>query len=384
MPETRTRLSKTGMGGPSHIIRLLTAIAGSLPLKRSKNGFTGATFIVTLLLVLVIGSALPRFAQSQTKEAWPKQIVVGSFVKGSSQYPAMVGAATLIRKYTPADAIVREFPGGTAIWEALMRHNVDTWAQAFGDMAQAYYGTGFWEGKPQDVAVLTALWNFDQDSFGVRPGSGIKSIKDLAGKRCLVMSNIPDQNKVVEAILKHAGVWDKATLLKWGSIADIAPAVIDRKVDCWFATVLAAYVEEIRTAAGVNWIPLTPEEQEVGLKASNGVTPADVPNPERYGYPAGTVIRAIGLPVQIYVRADMPEHVAYGILKAWYDGKNLDEVRPLSPSMGVASIQNACKMFWSPVHPGAVQYYKDRGVWTSETEQRQKKLLSAPRNFGKK
>ena len=32
---------------------------------------------------------------------------------------------------------------------------------------------------------------------------------------------------------------------------------------------------------------------------------------------------------------------------------------------------------WAPWHPGAVKYFKERGVWTKENESRQVKLLEA-------
>jgi len=75
----------------------------------------------------------------------------------------------------------------------------------------------------------------------------------------------------------------------------------------------------------------------------------------------------------------MPDFVAYGILAAIYDGNHLEEVRNLSKHLTDASIEKSVEKFWIPFHPGAVKYYKDRGVWTKETEARQKELLDKTR-----
>ena len=75
----------------------------------------------------------------------------------------------------------------------------------------------------------------------------------------------------------------------------------------------------------------------------------------------------------------MPDHVAYGIVAAIYDGNHLDEVRALSKDLTDTSIEMAVKHSWLPFHPGAVKYYKDKGVWTKEMEARQQEVLAKPR-----
>jgi TRAP transporter TAXI family solute receptor len=340
-------------------------------------------FFVIFLMILM-GSTSNSYwgivALAQTpSEKWPKQIILGSFVKGSEQYPTMMAAAQLITKYTPATAIIREYGGGTPLWEALMRGDIDTWSIGYDEFHNAYYGKGFWKGKPQDIALLTGAWIIGTTGFGVRPNEGIKSLKDLAGKKCLVQSNILGQNKAVEAAMRNAGVWEKATILKLASTAEIAPAMIDKKVDCFFWSIMAGYTLEIKRSVGLELIPLTKEEQQAAVNACPGMIPRNHPRPEMHGYLPGAIIPTIGYVMGIVARANMPDYNAYGIVKAWYEEKHLDEVRSLSPSLETTTIENACKYFWNPFHPGAVKFYKEKGFWTSEMEKRQKELLAAPR-----
>ena len=340
-------------------------------------------FLVTLFLALAVSGldfhgGATVFAEDPSAK-WPKQIILGSFVKGSEQYPTMVAAAQLISKYTPAKAFVREYAGGTPIWEALMRGDIDTWSIGYDEFHNAYYGKGFWKDKPQDIVLLTGAWIIGTTGFGVRPGEGISALKDLAGKRCMVQSFIHGQNSAIEAAMKQAGVWDKAKILKMTSTSDLAPLMIDKKIDTFFWSADAGYTLQIKEAVGLEWIPLTKEEQHAAVTACPGMIPWKHPHPEMHGYPRDEIIPLVGYCMGIVSRTDMPDHVAYGILKAWYDENHLDEVRALSPSMETTTFENACKYFWNPFHPGAVQFYKDKGIWTPELEQRQKELLSAPR-----
>jgi TRAP transporter TAXI family solute receptor len=335
-------------------------------------------FVITLSFMIAnILTATDGIAQTAKSENWPKHIIVGSFLKGSEQYPTMVAAAQLIGKYTPAKAFVREYAGGTPIWEALMRGDVDTWSIGYDEFHNAYYGKGFWKDKPQDIALLTGAWIIGTTGFGVRPNEGINSLKDLAGKKCLVRSYIHGQNAAIEAAMKRAGVWDKADILKMTSTAEVTSLMIDKKVDCFFWSATAGYTLEIYKSVGLKWIPLTKEEQQAAVEACPGMMPRNHPHPEMHGYPKDAIIPLVGYCMGIVTRRNMPDNVAYGIMEALYSDKHIDEVRSLSPSMETTSLENACKYFWNPFHPGAVKFFKDKKVWTPEMEKRQQELLAA-------
>ena len=135
-------------------------------------------------------------------EKWPHTITIGSFVKASASYPTNVALAKLITKYSPASAVVREYAGGAPGIEALARGDIDTWSQGQNDFYNAYLGTGFWKGKPKNLRLLIGTWYLGPFGLGFRPGEGIQSLKDLAGKRCMVKSFIPFQ----EYYFQHAGI----------------------------------------------------------------------------------------------------------------------------------------------------------------------------------
>ena len=311
-------------------------------------------------------------------EKWPAQIIIGSFMKASASYPTNVAIAKLVTKYSPASAVVREYAGGAPGIEALFRGDVDTWAIGQNDLYNAYYGTGFWEGKPHDINFLVGSWYEGGLGWGIRPGEGIHAAKDLAGKRCMFHSFLPYQNKMNEQILRHAGVLDKVTIVEMASTADIAPLMIDRKIDAFEWSCGGGYAIQIKESVGLYWISLTPEEQKAGLKGLPGLVPWRAPAwiLKMFDYPPDKVLRFIAYSQGVACRSDMPDHVAYGIVKALYDDNHLVEVRNLSKDLNETTIEMAVKYFWIPFHPGAVKYYKDKGVWTKKMEARQKELLA--------
>lgn len=338
--------------------------------------------MTTVLLVLLV--SFSTVTSATAAEKWPSSVIVGSFMKGSASYPTNVALAQLISKYAPAKAVVREYAGGTPGTEALVRGDIHTWSQGQGDFISAYYGAGFWKDKPQDIRLLIGTWFLGPIGFGIRPNEGINSIKDLAKKRCMVKSFIPFQNQAAETIMKQAGVWDKATIVEMAATPDIAPAMIEKKVDCYIWAIGGAYSLEIKQAVGIDWISLTEEEQRVAVAAVTGIVPWTAPRwiLEMYDYPPNKVLRSVAYCFAYSVRADMPDHVAYGILKAVYGDNHLNEVRSLSKDLTDTNIELAVKYSWIPFHSGAVRFFKERGVWTSEMEAKQKEFL-AKRGFSK-
>jgi TRAP transporter TAXI family solute receptor len=333
-----------------------------------------------LLLVLLVA---PSLGYAATTEKWPSAIVIGSFGKGSSSYPTNVALARLVSKYAPANGVVREYAGGTPGLEALVRGEIDTWAIGQNDFYNAYYGSGFWKGKPQDIRLLIGTWFYGPLGFGVRPGEGIRTLKDLAGKKCMVKSFLPYQNDANERILRKAGVWEKIKAVEMASTGEIVPAMREKTVDCFEWSIAAPYTLEIKQSVGLDWISLT-EEEAGAINGIPGLVPWTAPRwvLDMYGYPADKVLRSFGYAQGVAIRSDMPDYVAYGILKAVYGGNNLNEFRSLSKDLTDASAKLAVQDFWLPFHAGAVRFYKEKGVWTAEMEKRQKEFL-AKRGFAK-
>ena len=294
-------------------------------------------FLTTILVSLTL-IGISFSGRLNAAEGWPPTVVIGSFVKQSDSYPTNVAIAKLVGKYTPAKAVVREYAGGAPGLEALARGDVDTWGIGQYDLYQAYFGEGLWKGKPQDIRLIIGTWFYGPLAFGVRPSDKIHSLKDLAGRRCMVKSFIASMNDCSEALLRHAGVWDKIIVVETAGTGDFASAMIEKKVDTFLGGLGAAYSLQIKQSVGLDFISLSEEEANV-VNRIPGMVPWVAPKwiLETYGYPPDKVLRSFAYCFGIAVRADMPDQVAYGILEALYGDNHMDEVRSLSKNLTDAS-----------------------------------------------
>ena len=65
----------------------------------------------------------------------------------------------------------------------------------------------------------------------------------------------------------------------------------------------------------------------------------------------------------------------YQIIKALFD--HYEDFKMSHRAARYWTVKNSIAKFHIPFHPGAIKYFQEIGVWTSEHAEKQKKLLSA-------
>jgi hypothetical protein len=82
----------------------------------------------------------------------------------------------------------------------------------------------------------------------------------------------------------------------------------------------------------------------------------------------------VGFPDYFHTTSKLSDELAYTITKAVME--NLVELGTMNPLLKEWSLRWAVNEPSIPFHPGAVKYYKEKGVWNDLLEQEQKRLLA--------
>ncbi len=232
-------------------------------------------------------------------------------------------------------------------------------------LSDAAKGQGkFKEALPiQSLAVLYG----NMTHIVVKADSGFRSVKDLKGKRVSTGSPNSGTEIIADRILKANGLdWLKDISRERLGVGESADALKDGKVDAFF------WSGGLPTA-GVLELAATPG-QKIALLPSDDVVPALV---SRHGalyvvstIPAGTYpgvdkdVKVAAVPNVLVAHRDMPADLAFNILKTMFDKKaDLVAVHPAAKEL---DLKNASHGAPADYHPGAIRYYRERGVWTGK------------------
>lgn len=343
----------------------------------------GYLLIAIATIVLSVTSWVkpaPTPAQTPTRPTgkWPEQILVGSFPKGSAAYPVNAAIAYVIGKHTPARGIVKEYPGGVPGIIGVDRGEVHMYAISQYDAIQAYNGKPPFQ-KKYDIALLFNPY-IGMLAWFVRPGEGMNTFEDLKGKVLSIRTPfLAYATEVNNRIAAYYGLDKTAKITTNTGAADVRDKMINKTVDASYWDITAGDILAIKQSKGLQLLECSQELLDKVLIP--GTTALNLPPYllATYDLPLDKKFLTWGYVNSHVVRADMPDHIVYGILEAIYGDKHLGEVMGLSTLMAQFSLELAARYSWIPFHPAAVQFYKDKGVWSKGYDKRQQELLAEPR-----
>jgi TRAP transporter TAXI family solute receptor len=123
-------------------------------------------------------------------------------------------------------------------------------------------------------------------------------------------------------------------------------------------------MQDIKLAVGYKAVPIEPGPAKKMLDMVLGCTYETMPK----GY-IGVIEEptpTLAFYTTIFFREDISDEVVYELVKAALDHhKEYATVHPMLPEVDVA---RAATIVGTPFHPGAIKYYKEKGVWTHEHE----------------
>ncbi len=202
----------------------------------------------------------------------------------------------------------------------------------------------------------------------VRADSGIKSIADFAGKRISTGSSGGSATRLWKTLLDAAGVLDKVEFVSTGGWRGTYDAFRQNSIDITSAILTTGkpspLVSELETSIKLHAIEVPNDLLEAARKKNPGVLSYDL-TPDKWS----TVTKAMKVPAYAGILAAHPrvdEATAYNITKTIYE--KIKQAKKVPKLLENVHLDFATKYLMKdiPVHPGAAQYFKEKGAWRDD------------------
>lgn len=308
-------------------------------------------------LTLVVLSLVLVFSLT-TVAASKKRLSFGTGGTAGVWFPLGAGMADILNRKCEGVIVTAEVTSGSVENTRLVGEGTIPMGFANDDAAYfAYHGTGIFN-KKLDVYSMFRVYPSCMQVV-VLESSGIKSIKDLKGKRVCVGSPASSAELMGWNILDAYGIKKSDIRPAVLSFAESADALKDGNIDATFIMTGApnSAVMDIMASKQAKVLPI---DQNIIEKLTKD-----------YGYysswviPAGTYkgqdapVATIGLMTTLIANSKLDEETAYNITKTIFE--NLDEVRKIHSVMAGYTAEEAVKVP-IPMHPGAKRYFKEKGL----------------------
>ena len=301
---------------------------------------------------------VPGVAQQQ------KNISIGTGGTGGVYYPLGGGMANVLSKYLPGVQATAEVTGGSVDNLKLIGSQPGQIGLSMVDAAiDAAEGKDKFTSGKIPVRTLMVLYPNRMHVVSTE-GRGVKKMSDLKGKR--VSTGSPGSATEVMAfrVIEAAGLdRDKDMTRERLSVAESANALKDGKIDAffWVGGLPTAAVTDVGATPNVKIVMIDTADVVAKMNAkygnlySQGVIPAKT-------YPGQATDNPIAVVQNILVaNANMPDDVAYGIVKTLMDKKpELVAVHREAENFNVKS--QSMDNTPIPFHPGAAKYFKEQGA----------------------
>jgi uncharacterized protein len=279
-------------------------------------------------------------------------------------YPLGGGIANVLSKHVPGYAANAETTAGSVANLQLMNQKKSDLALSMADAAwDGFKGQGRFASGAVPVRALMVAYPNRMHVVTVE-GTGINKMADLKGKRVSTGAANSATEVMAARVLEAMGVdFEKDIKRERLDPGKSSDAIKDRKLDAYF------WVGGIPTAA-VTDLGATPGTK---LKLIDHSEAVDAMN-KKYGpLYIQDIIPAKSYPGQeqpnhvatvwnlIVAHADMPNDVAYNIVKTIFDKRDdLIQVHKEAQNFDVKNQSNAAASI--PFHPGAIKYFAERGI----------------------
>ena len=305
--------------------------------------------------LLACGSAL---AQPKPNPSWPKTLTLGTASVGGTYFVYGQVWASLVNEKVGTQISTQQTQGPNQNIILTDARQIDVGMTTMGVALQAWEGKGDWTKGKKYTNIRATFPMYDTPfHFITLEKSGIKAVKDLDGKRSGIGPRAGTCGTYFPLMFKTLGI---NTTIRNGQASDMAANLQDGLIDAFpfCAGIPIAAYSELETTNKVRFFTYTDDEIKK-LKAA-------MPELSDSTIPKGTYKqqaedhKTVGVYNFGIAHKDLPDDLVYEIVKAVLEN-NVQMVK------GHAAAKETLAENWNrntflPFHPGAVRYYKEKGI----------------------
>jgi uncharacterized protein len=343
---------------------------------RKRWAISGSWIAANLLMALLASG--PVEAQKL-----PRSITIGTNPPGTVFYAVAGGLASVISGAAPFQAVAQPYTGTSTFLPLLDNGETDFGIINAVEMSLGYQGPNrlriggrnplphvpntrlIMRGSPLSVSLV------------VKKDSPIKTVHDVRGKRVTgeYPANIAIWYHIFTELASGGLTWDDVKVVPVPAVNEGLDALVQGRADVTNHAIGAAKIKEADAAAGVRFLNLDCSAQ--GEERVKKAVPGYYLTTLKAGSSTAIVGDTCVLSYDVYFigHKALPDQVVQVTLKALWD--NVDKLPPLHPQFKDWTRARAVDPdVTAPYHPAAIQFYKERGLWSAKMEEAQRKLLA--------
>lgn len=319
------------------------------------------TNLMTSNFILITG--LAYFVLSSCSPA-KKYITIGTGGITGVYYPVGGAISELVNKKSSSGIKANYESTGGSVFNvnAILSGDMDFGVVQSDRQHQAYKGISEWEKKgPQTKLKSVFSLHSEAVTLLASVDSGILSVRDLKGKRINIGNPGSGQRQnAIDALIDSGLTLDDIQTEEVK--ASEAPGLLqDGRIDAFFYTVghpSGAIKEATSGTTKVRFVPIIVGEELLTnnpFYAHTEVTMSHYPQAEGEADSVAT----FGVKATLMTSVDVSNEVVYQLVKVVME--NLEEFKKFHPALANLTAQNMLEGLSAPIHPGALQYYKEKG-----------------------
>jgi len=321
-----------------------------------------AFLVVSIVLALTLVLAGTSIAQQQKKF-----FVISTGGTGGTYYPlGGILAQALTEKVPEVVTTAQAGQASVANCNLIRDKQIESAFVQSNVAYNAYAGLEQFKDKPaKNLRFIASLYP-ETIQIVARADSGIKTVKDIKGKR-LVPGDRGSGTEVdtLNVLGVYGFTYKDFAGVDWLSFSGAAQRLQDKQADVTFTTAgwPTAAIQELAISAKIMLVPI----DEAKIKELTNKYPFY----SRIIIPKGTYkdqekdVATITTMAQWVVGAEVPDEVVYKITKALWESGAAKMAQAHAQGKNV-QIKTALDGMAVPLHPGAEKYYKEAGVIKAE------------------